>query len=322
MSAPGYHIGVDENGLGPRLGPMIVTGILARVEPSAQALAGKAPRGALAERLGDSKQFMAHGDIALGEAWARALVARGAGNAGASHDTPLGLVHAVSLDQRDALRSRCPKHVEAQCWGASSEFVASDALVRQVGRDIDSLGRRGVTILGVRSVILCAKRMNEELGAGINKFKVDLHAMERLVLAFREHAGEDVDAVCGKVGGFGRYAAAFGPLGGRLITTLEESRARSAYRVQGVGEISFVRDADASNPFVGMASMVGKYVREILMGNIVNFYRSRDPNLPDASGYHDPVTTRFIEGTAAARRNLGIADECFERRGAKAPLVQ
>lgn len=312
-----YRIGIDENGLGPRLGPMIVTGVLARVAPGAERLVGRKARGALAERLGDSKALVAHGDVALGEAWARALAARGCARPGAPHGDPDALVHAVAADERTALRARCPSHVEAQCWGASRDpFAAEDALVQTVAKDLDRLAARGVEIVAVRSEILCAKRMNDELDAGRNRFVADLHAMERLVLGFRAIAGEDVRAVCGKVGGFGRYEDVFGPLGGRLMVTLEESRARSAYHVPGVGEIAFVRDADASDLCVAMASLVGKWVREALMARIVAHYRASDPELPDASGYHDPVTDVFIASTRLARKKRKIPAECFERRSA------
>jgi ribonuclease HII len=317
MSAARYRIGIDENGLGPRLGPMIVTGVLARVSPEGARLVGRAAKGALAQRLGDSKALVAHGNVALGEAWARALVMRGAGRAHASLETVDDLIHAMALDDRQALRARCPAHVEAQCWGRERVgHTADEALVRAVTQDLDKLARRGVEILAVRQVILCARRMNDEAAAGNNKFKVDLHAMERLVLELRALADEDVYAVCGKVGGFGRYGAAFGPLAGHLFTTLEESRARSAYHFAGIGEVAFVRDADASDLSVGLASMVGKYTREALMTNITRFYRATNPTLPDASGYYDPVTSAFIAATSEARAALTVPDTCFERRGA------
>lgn len=321
MDALRYRVGIDENGLGPRLGPMIVTGVLARVSPSGARLAGRAAKGGLALRLGDSKALVAHGNVALGEAWARALLRKGAGRAGASFDTPDELVHAMSLDDRRTLRERCPPAIEAQCWGRGPVgFMADDELVRAITRDLGALAQRGVDVVAVRQVVLCARRMNDELLAGNNRFKVDLYAMERLVLELRALAEGEVHAVCGKVGGFARYGAAFGPLGGRLYTTLEESRARSAYHFAGVGELAFVRDADSSDLCVGMASMVGKYTREALMANVVRYYRGDDPGLPDASGYFDPVTTAFIDATRALRAERAVPDTCFERRGADRPV--
>ncbi len=317
---PRYRIGADENGLGPRLGPMVVTAVMARVTPEGERRVGRKPRGALAERLGDSKAMIAHGDVALGEAWARALARRGCGRVpfvDGPGATPDDLLHALAADDRPALRAPCPSHVEAQCWSAAGEsFSAPEAMVETVAADLDVLAGRGVELVAVRSVILCALRMNEGLDAGRSRFAVDLHAMERLVLDLRAVAGEDVTAVCGKVGGFGKYGDAFGPLAGRLHGVVEEGRARSAYHFPGVGEISFVRDGDATDLCVAMASMVGKYVREALMARVVRFYRREQPDLPDASGYYDPVTTTFMEGTRLVRQRRAVPDRCFERRGA------
>jgi ribonuclease HII len=138
--------------------------------------------------------------------------------------------------------------------------------------------------------------------------------MERLVLDAREREGCDVVATCGKVGGFDRYSDAFGPMNGRLHAIAVEGRARSEYSVPGVGRIAFVRDADADHLLVSMASLVGKWARDLLMARIVRYHRAVDPDLPDASGYHDPVTTRFIDATSLARKRLALPDDCFERR--------
>ena len=58
---------------------------------------------------------------------------------------------------------------------------------------------------------------------------------------------------------------AFGPLAGRLHAIIEEGAKRSAYSFPGLGTIAFVRDADAHHLLVAMASMVGKWVREVMM---------------------------------------------------------
>lgn len=311
-----FRIGADENGLGPRLGPMVVTAVLTKVTDAGWKVIGKPARGKLADRLGDSKQLVAHGNVALGEAWARALARRGAGRVPYNDGPPDELLHALSADDRPALRAPCPSHIEDQCWSAAGEkLLADEAMVRVAEQDLDNLQQRGVTILGVRSVVLCAKRMNEGLDAGKNRFVLDLNAMERLILELRAVAGHDITAVCGKVGGFGKYGRAFGPLADRLHAVLEEGQPRSAYHFPGVGEIAFVRDADASDLCVSLASLVGKYVREALMARVVRFYRREDPALRDASGYHDPVTTQFIEATRLRRQERDIHDACFERRG-------
>ena len=94
----------------------------------------------------------------------------------------------------------------------------------------------------------------------------------------------------------------------------EEGKARSSYRFPSVGELHFVRDADASDPLVMLASLVGKYVRELFMSRIAGHYPGHDdPSLPRSSGYHDPVTAGFVDRTALLRKRRRMPDHCFER---------
>ncbi len=309
----GFCVGVDENGLGPRLGPLVVTSVLARTTAEGERVACARPKGRMRARLGDSKALVSYGDSSLGEAWGRALLARSGAPAPRSIDE---LVFALALDARETLRAPCPTSHGDQCWGTGGEaggLVAEPGLVAQIGRDLDKLAKSGVEVVGARVHIACAKRLNAETNRGRSRFVVDLHAMERLVLRAREDAGADVLAICGKVGGFDRYPDHFGPLSGRLHATIDEGRAKSTYAIPGVGTIAFVRDADASNLLVCLASLVGKWARDVLMNRIVHYHREHVPGLPDASGYHDPVTTRFIAASRLSRKRRGVPDECFER---------
>jgi ribonuclease HII len=307
------RIGIDENGLGPRLGPMIVTAVVARcLHPEGHARAERRARGALGERLGDSKRLVSHGDTALGEAWARAIAQRMGLSAA---ETPAELVRALSLDSAEELRAPCPEAHAEQCWSPTGEAFAADLeLVSTITKDLAKLEKQGVLILRAACVITCARRLNEGVARGLTRFDLDLHAMERLALDVREREGCDVIATCGKVGGFDRYAPAFGPMSGWLHSVVEEGRGRSEYALPGLGRIAFVRDADDRHMLVSMASLVGKWVRDLLMARIVRYHREVEPDLPDASGYHDPVTTRFIQSTRLAREKRGLPDDCFARR--------
>jgi ribonuclease HII len=305
------RVGIDENGLGPRLGPLVVTGIVARVTDDGAKIARRKPQGALAKRLGDSKVMVSHGDVALGEAWARALGRR----LGLESDSPDVLLHQLMTDPRDELRRPCPSHVEAQCWNTAAEaYQAEGNLVNTVVTDLDKLAVKGLDVVGVRTRVVCTKRLNEARDIGRSRFDVDLHSMEQMILDVRQKWSNELDVICGKVGGYARYSGAFGPLAGRLHAIVEEGAKRSEYRFPGLGHIAFVRDADETDLLVAMASMVGKWVRELLMGRIVRFYGlSNDLGLA-ASGYHDPVTEKFVQATALSRRRRAIPDACFERR--------
>ena len=206
-----------------------------------------------------------------------------------------------------------------QCWSPEGEsFVADPALIAEVCALKNELRERGVDVVSVKSSVICTNNLNRARDQGHNRFVVDLHAMERLVLALRDHAECDVTAVCGKVGGMADYSRFFGPLGGWLHVVLEQRRARSAYRFPGVGELHFVQDADAKDALVMLASLVGKYLRELLMARVSRWYASELG--PDAnggpSGYNDPVTARFVEATALVRTKRRVPKSCFERERA------
>ncbi len=302
-------VGVDENGLGPRLGPLLVTAVSARAEQDGMRIASSPASGAGAARLGDSKKLVSYTNSTLGEAWARALRPNA--------KSPDALIRAMSLDPHATLTRACPPDHIDQCWQAPEEFAATGDAVDAVASDLRDLARRGLHVLRAQIVVVCTRALNDAAAAGTSRFDVDLHSMERLVLAARAHAGEDVTALCGKVGGLVRYPPHFGPLSEYLHTTLTEERARSEYRIPGVGHVAFLRDADESSALVGLASLIGKWARDLLMARVVRYHQARNGSLPNVSGYHDPVTARFVAASALDRRARGLPDTCFEREKAR-----
>ena len=87
--------------------------------------------------------------------------------------------------------------------------------------------------MAVRSCVVCTQLLNQASDEGTSRLQVDLHAMERLVLAMREIAGHDVTAICGKVGGYSQYEKVFGPLAAYPKSVVCEGRAESRYRIAG-----------------------------------------------------------------------------------------
>jgi hypothetical protein len=319
------RVGVDENGLGARLGPLVVTAVLAEVSAAGAALLARAPRGKLGRDLGDSKRLVSHADVALGEAWARALT-------GDRFDSPRRLFEHLSLEGSESLTRDCPSHVTEQCWGTLGEtFESTPELNARIAGHVDKLRQRGVDVREVLVASTCTLRLNRARQNGGNRFISDLHAMEALLLELRERAGRDLVAICGKVGGMTDYDRFFGPLSGRLRATLAIGRKKSGYYFPGLGEVHFVQDADARDALVMLASLVGKYVRELLMARVVRFHSDSAPSPNPAppstsgsrppqpasegsvSGYHDPRTDAWVRATLARRRSLRIIDDCFER---------
>lgn len=287
---------------------MLVTGVLAKVSgPGQRWLTRKLPA-KLARDLDDSKNLVSFKNADLGEAWARALVP--------AAENPRDVLRALGTSTEQDLRSHCPKQSERQCWQFCEDgFTADESVVARLRRHLSQMQERGVEIVAVKSELLCTRRLNEEKAAGGNRFVSDLHAMERLILRFRELAGAPLLVHCGKVGGMADYDRYFGPLSGRLRTTLVQERAVSAYHFPGLGEIRFQKDADAHDPLVMLASLVGKYLRELSMSRISRFYAHHDERIEPASGYHDPVTSELVRLSAPFRRKERIDRACFERAG-------
>jgi ribonuclease HII len=302
------RIGIDENGLGSRLGPLVVTSVYASVSDEANRKldTGRlSPQNAL---LDDSKRLVSHQDARLGEAWARALV-------GDTAKSPAELVKALSLYPENQLRAACPAHVQSQCWAPQAPlFTASNELVQAVREQLKKLAGLGLVVQGARTALHCTRNLNEQLAVGNHRFLVDLHAMERLIIDQHERSNTRVWAVCGKVGGIADYPKYFGPLAGRLYTVVEQTKPTAVYEFPGLGLVRFEQDADAKDPLVMIASLVGKYLRELFMARIARHYSNDESAANRPSGYHDPVTNAFVESTEHVRKQRRVPFDCFERR--------
>ncbi|MFZ1864915.1 MAG: hypothetical protein WAU39_11880 [Polyangiales bacterium] len=303
-------LGVDENGLGPVLGPLVATSVvleMPRYERSSLCQRG------LSLGLTDSKETGRFGQMQFAESVALGLLAgQGGGRAPESADAVL---EQVFREGRSRLRACCPDEpTAAQCWAVDLPlpiFGGDPAAGQEL---LDKLvGRSSLRIVGVRSRVACAGVLNAERAAGKHKFDVDFDLFEDLIASTHTSHGEPLLAICGMIGGIRDYASRFSRFDRDRIQHVPGRRGQRRYAVQGVGEIRFEIDADARHLPVALASIVGKYVREICMRRIGEFYRRGDPELGFVSGYRDPVTKRFIEATALLRKRFGIAQECFRR---------
>jgi len=303
-------MGVDENGLGPRLGPLVATSLALRIP--------RYERSALCERglalgLTDSKETGGFGRMGFIESVALALVKRVTSELPDSADTFLDL---VSPGSRRRLRARCPDASTAgQCWAVNLRLPAFGGDVSYGEALLDRLvGRSSLQIVDVQSRVACAGMLNAKLAAGANKLAVDLELFEDLICAVQDRHGSALLAVCGMIGGLRDYASRFSRFEPQVVRPLTGRRGQRRYAVEGVGEVRFEVDADARHLPVALASIVGKYLREVCMRRIGEFYQRENTHLKLASGYHDPVTTRFIDATEASRREMGIAPGCFRRQ--------
>jgi ribonuclease HII len=304
-------VDVDENGLGPLLGPLVTTAVTVETARYSQKR-----HGALGRELGidDSKNTAGFGRMAVAEGLTLALLSPACGRVCADVDELFG---ALLLDARDALTRPCPDSTRSQCWSRPLALPCFGGDVTEGREMLRKLARRGVEVTHVRSALACTGVLNTLLSRGQSRVEVDLELMERLVLDAREKADEELAAICGMVGGIRNYLAKMRHFPLRGVAALKVPRPTLAFAVTGVGKVSFEIDADAHHMPVALASMVGKYVRELWMARQNRFYLEHDASLEEVSGYHDPVTQRFIGATVQLRAKLGIVDDCFVRKAAK-----
>jgi ribonuclease HII len=306
-----FVIGVDENGLGPVLGPLVVTGVglsLSRYAPDRH--------GALGRELGidDSKATAAFGKVGRAEGLALAVFEALWGSVPGHVDELFARLLRRPLAE---LQGACPGSTRPQCWAAEVALPCFGGDV-QAGRDtLAGLAARGIRVCFAQSEAVCTSDLNRRLERGQSRVEVDLEAMELLLCDARAALAEELVAICGMVGGIRNYPERFRHFRRDAVAPRRTQAQGLAYAVEGVGRVTFEIDADQRHLPVALASMIGKYVRELWMERQNAFYRPHFAAAADVSGYHDPVTRRFIEASAQLRGELAIADACFVRRSAK-----
>ena len=101
-----------------------------------------------------------------------------------------------------------------------------------------------------------------------------------------------------------------------MVVGQEESMDRSAYRVLGLERdirLTIEPRADANHFCVALASMVSKYLREVLMAEFNRFWLGQAPGLKPTAGYPGDAA-RFFAAIRPVLQRLGIAEEVVWRR--------
>jgi ribonuclease HII len=132
--------------------------------------------------------------------------------------------------------------------------------------------------------------------------------------------GEAKEAACffiDKHGGRNTYAAMLqDAVADGMVVAHEEGRERSVYSVLGLDRdirLTFQPRADAEHFGVALASMVSKYLREILMGEFNQFWQTHVAGLKPTAGYPGDAQ-RFWEAIRPAAQRLNIAQATLWRR--------
>jgi ribonuclease HII len=315
-----WLIGIDEAGYGPNLGPLVVTLAACRVpNETAEMDLWQRLRACVRRHEDDADDRLVVADSKQVYSTARGLaelegtaLAALTGGFFAAEDMAAPSLHRL-------LRQLAADHVDelrAESWYVGDTPLpargAADRVLAMAERLRVASAAADVQWGFCRCAVVCAPRFNILIERWNTKGVVTGLALVQLIRAcVAATAPEPMSFVIDKLGGRNQYGVLLQEAFQRgLVLAEEEGALRSAYRVEGLDRpvrIVFVPRADAEHFPVALASMVSKYVRELLMLEFNRFWQSHVPGLKATAGYPGDAG-RYFEAIRPTLARLGLSD--------------
>ncbi len=305
--------GIDEAGFGPILGPLIVSSSVFSLphellEADLWSVLSKSvsqTKKGISGRLliTDSKKAYSR---AIGIKHLRRTVLACLRCLGAEPDTLGGLVAELCPDCLERL-SRYPWYLhtgEYRLGADSADLKIASSLLA------NDMRAHQIRLLELRSRCLDVAYYNKMVSTAKNKARVLFTAASQLVKsAFDKFGGDDLHIIIDRQGGrshYRRYLQMMFPEAELKVIT--ENGKISSYQL-GAGQkqmrLHFVVAADQRFLPVSLASMVSKYIRELLVDNINRYFLALSPGLKPTAGYWKDGL-RFIDDIKTAIPHAGF----------------
>ncbi|MHC4884346.1 MAG: ribonuclease H family protein [Planctomycetota bacterium] len=315
--------GIDEAGLGPTLGPLVVAATALRTpddwspptpwDALSTVVSAKAGRREGRIMVGDSKEVYSKcGTAALERGIFSFLEMIPGGQAPYTRDSLLTVLSARF----------CEEDCEALAWyrsapGWSCPDVSADVSPERTEGLRNSLKTHACEVAGLWALPILAPRFNARIDSGLNKSEAVMEQTGTHLLTIAHAFPEEpITITVDKQGGRDRYHPFLLSLFSEYwIDILEEGRYGSKYRIRREsGEICirFEPKADGNAFCVALSSMIAKYLRERFMHDLNAYFIERLPELKPTAGYPGDAP-RFLEEIEGIIEEEGIAREALVR---------
>jgi len=285
--------GIDEAGFGPILGPLVVSSSTFRLphhligadlwQTLRKSLANKRKRLVGRLLIADSKKAYnkSLGTKHLERTVLACLMCLG--------KEPGGLTELMAL-----LCPDCLERLNDYPWyrGVGGSLISADPADIALASAVlaDDLTTNGIKLLELKSCCLDVGYYNKMVSNVKNKARVLFTATSRLIQdAFDNFAGDELQVIVDRQGGRVRYRANLQRMFADMeLKILSEGPAASSYELQADGKkmrLHFVVGADERFLPVSLASMVSKYLRELLVANINRYFAGFHTDLRPTAGY-------------------------------------
>ena len=327
------HIGTDEAGYGPTLGPLVITATVWQspddlqpsewyeaLAPSVTSTCSARIRKSVPNNVGQGQDCDA---LIVADSKKLYQAGHGLGNLERTALALIGLVKGVPKDWRELVAGLAPESLSDLAvipWFADFNPVlpvetTSGRIESAVTCLKEALSKADLRCVEIRSQLVTAMRFNRKL----KRFSSQGELLSNLTLQLVSNVlSSHQKAVlwADRHGGRAYYASVLHQaFGAGLVQTEHETPEESAYRVccsNRTLRAVFLTRAERLLP-VAASSIISKYLRELAMLALNRFWQAHLPNLAPTAGYPGDAR-RFLAEIAPVQEKLGIAEDIIRRK--------